>query len=324
MAEKDLSQKQLQEEPEVFADIFNAVIFKGKEVLRPERLRHMERETVSQPGSGILKQMFRDVCMMDMDSGTEYLILGIENQTEIDVTMPLRGMGFDYAAYEKEVKRLARENLRKRGKKGTGKLHRGQKITPVVTLILYYGEEEWKGARSLHDMLKLPDENLYPGILPYIHDYGMNLVSIKNLSQGEASRFTSDFRLLVQYIRHRKDKNELDRLFADDTFSIEHPYETLSALAAITGDSRYLDIGRNVKEKRGLTMCVILDEAEKRGEIRGEKRGEIRGEIKGEKKGQARVNRLVELLARQNRIDDIIKAAQIPEYQERLFREFGL
>lgn len=32
-------------------------------------------------------------------------------------------------------------------------------------------------------MLKMPDENKFPGVSNYIHDYGMNLVVLKNLSK---------------------------------------------------------------------------------------------------------------------------------------------
>ena len=39
---------------------------------------------------------------------------------------------------------------------------------------------------------------------------------------------------------------------------------------------------------------------------------------------QPKANKLVQLLAQQNRMDDIIKAANDSEYQEQLFKEFNL
>lgn len=41
-------------------------------------------------------------------------------------------------------------------------------------------------------------------------------------------------------------------------------------------------------------------------------------------KEATRVNNLTLKLAELNRIDDIIKAAKDPDYQHRLFKEFGL
>ncbi len=39
MAEKDYTQKRLEEHPDVFADIFNTLVFGGKQILCPGRLR---------------------------------------------------------------------------------------------------------------------------------------------------------------------------------------------------------------------------------------------------------------------------------------------
>ena len=44
----------------------------------------------------------------------------------------------------------------------------------------------------------------------------------------------------------------------------------------------------------------------------------------GRAEGRAKTNRLVQLLAEQNRMNDIIKAANDSEYQEQLFKEFNL
>ncbi|MCM1143176.1 MAG: hypothetical protein NC318_12220, partial [Blautia sp.] len=44
----------------------------------------------------------------------------------------------------------------------------------------------------------------------------------------------------------------------------------------------------------------------------------------GVERGIERINQLNIILSEQNRTNDIIRAAQDPEYQEQLFREFGL
>ena len=48
------------------------------------------------------------------------------------------------------------------------------------------------------------------------------------------------------------------------------------------------------------------------------------GKIEGRNEGQARVNRLNELLAEQQRMDDIIRASKDEAYQMELFKEFDL
>ena len=44
----------------------------------------------------------------------------------------------------------------------------------------------------------------------------------------------------------------------------------------------------------------------------------------GEAAGIGRLNRLNQLLAEQKRTDDIVKAASDPQYQKKLFEEFGM
>ena len=114
MAEKDLSQKALMEYPDVFADVFNAMAFDGAAVLDPKNLKQVFTEYVSRPG-GRWKQLYRDVVMENVVTGVRYLILGIENQLAPDGSMPLRGMGMDYAAYEKQLKQFRDERKKKHG-----------------------------------------------------------------------------------------------------------------------------------------------------------------------------------------------------------------
>lgn len=61
-------------------------------------------------------------------------------------------------------------------------------------------------------------------------------------------------------------------------------------------------------------------------EMISDERKEARAEglAQGRTEGQAKANKLVQLLALQNRMDDIIKAANDSEYQEQLFKEFNL
>ena len=44
----------------------------------------------------------------------------------------------------------------------------------------------------------------------------------------------------------------------------------------------------------------------------------------GVQEGIQRLNRLIELLASSNRTEDIVRAASDNDYQQKLFREFGL
>lgn len=56
----------------------------------------------------------------------------------------------------------------------------------------------------------------------------------------------------------------------------------------------------------------------------GMEKGMEKGIEKGREAGQERVNRLNSILAKQNRAEDIIRAAGDRKWQETLFQEFGI
>ncbi|MCM1213437.1 MAG: hypothetical protein NC548_02835, partial [Lachnospiraceae bacterium] len=67
-----------------------------------------------------------------------------------------------------------------------------------------------------------------------------------------------------------------------------------------------------------------IEKGFKDGVERGFEDGMKKGIQQGQKQEAERINKLNLILSEQNRTDDIIRAAQDSEYQEQLFREFGL
>lgn len=49
--------------------------------------------------------------------GINFAVIGIENQSNIDYTFPVRAMSYDVGEYEKQLKRI-RRRLRRKGKDG--------------------------------------------------------------------------------------------------------------------------------------------------------------------------------------------------------------
>lgn len=110
-------------------------------------------------------------------------------------------------------------------------------------------------------MLKMPDENKFPGVSNYIHDYGMNLVVLKNLSKEEEERFQSDFKYLVKYLRNCKEPEKVVKLFREEFGDMLHQKETMRAMAALTKDDRYLTVEAGKKEASKVS-CAVLDYVE--------------------------------------------------------------
>ena len=85
-----------------------------------------------------------------------------------------------------------------------------------------------------------------------------------------------------------------------------------------------------IKEVVGMTLLgeMLMEEGIKRGRQQGLERGIEQGLEQGMEQGMEqgteKVNRLIQLLLKQRRMNDIEKAVCDREYQEKLFREFGL
>ena len=102
MAEKDITQKLLEDHNDVFADIINALVFNGEQVIQPEQL-----ETVSTLStykmSGKIRSQERDVLKAWKHGQIRIAMYGLENQTTVDADMPLRIISYDGAGYRAQL-----------------------------------------------------------------------------------------------------------------------------------------------------------------------------------------------------------------------------
>jgi len=86
--QKDVKEKRLEEWNDVFVDIFNNLVFGGREVLKEEDLVPLPTESFSRNHDGTVRQGNRDVRKADQQNGCYRLICASENQESIDNTMP--------------------------------------------------------------------------------------------------------------------------------------------------------------------------------------------------------------------------------------------
>ena len=147
-----------------FADLFNAVFFNGEQVLKPQDLTEADTDVSSMlkfNGHAETIQKILDV-VKKTAYGVDFVLWGLENQAKIHYAMPLRHMVGDAFSYMKEYDEIAAVNKKNgdfhssdeflSGFKKTDRLH------PVISLCVYYGESEWDGPSSLKDMLEIPEK----------------------------------------------------------------------------------------------------------------------------------------------------------------------
>lgn len=109
MGQTDLASNSLTSHPDVFADIINTIIYKGRTVLEAENLKPFYvNSTITK--SGRLRGLYRDNCMEDLRGGIRYVIWGLENQYVPDRTTPFKVMGYNFTAYDRQIEAFAAYN----------------------------------------------------------------------------------------------------------------------------------------------------------------------------------------------------------------------
>lgn len=118
MAKTDELMKNLFKHKEIFADLFNATIFNGQQLIKPEKLTEINTENIhiedsiqdkDNINSNITKR-YRDLYMRQNDSILQ-IILGCEDQSEVDYSMPIRTMLYDSLKYTEQQKNLELKSI---------------------------------------------------------------------------------------------------------------------------------------------------------------------------------------------------------------------
>ena len=220
MGKKDTITKNYMKENRVFADAFNYLLYNGQQMIQPEKLRESDTTEMAILQGGDQKhqdsetvQKYRDILkktVVKEDGEAVYLLLGVENQTDIHYAMPVRNMIYDSLQYGKQVMEIAAEHRKKKDRNGTqaeylSGFYRDDRLVPVITLVIHFGAEEWDGPMCLKDMITVHDKKL----LEYIQDYKIYLIDPAKLTEEDLRKFSTSLREVLGYIKYSRDKTKL-------------------------------------------------------------------------------------------------------------------
>lgn len=292
MSRKDTVTKDYMKDTKVFADAFNYLIYGGRQVIDPKKLHELDTTAIALPygidGASVPIQKYRDelkyLTAME-DERAAYLILGIENQSEIHYAMPVKDMLYDALQYAEQVSKAAKSyrNPRKIRKRKNSKteipenkeppvssgeflsgFRKGDKLLPVITLVIFFGAEEWDGPESLHEMLSVKEKE----ILAFIPDYRINLISPASMTEKEIDRFRTSLREVMLYIKYSKDKKKLGSLVLTDEKFKNVERKAVEVMNAITGIDMEIE-----EDEENVDMCEgmkgLLDDAKEDGILEG-------------------------------------------------------
>lgn len=261
MGKQDNLTKEYMSEPEHFADAFNYYLFHGKQVIRPDSLTVLDPTEIGivfGNSSDETVQKVRDVlkqCIVMEDDKVSYLILGIENQSEIHYAMCVKNMIYDALNYGNQISQASRNHRKDKNLKSGSEFLSGftkeDHLKTVVTLTIYFGSDDWDAPRSLREMFEDIDEH----IIECAADYKLNLIVPKEITSF--SQFTTEFEIVMKYIAASADKEKLHETVKGNEFE-EVDVKTVRLLNACTGSSIPVQKGE-VK----VNMCKTLEELKK-------------------------------------------------------------
>lgn len=304
MGVKDTKAKEFLSDNERFADLFNYYLYAGEQVIKPNDLQEQDTTSVLSiygvDKKEIQKQKWRDifkrVIIKSADDGI-FVLLGVENQSEIHYAMPVRNMIYDAMEYGTQINEAAK--LHKVNKEYDSNaeflsgFHKEDKLTPVITLTVYLGAEKWDAPRSLHEMFRDSHKN----ILKYVDDYHLHLIVPEEII--DFRKFQTSVGEVLEFIKASKDEEMMKKVVYENPKFKSLENEAVSAINVFTG------INIPVEKKGGKTdMCKAWEDHKNAG--------------------KNLINQLNACLIKDGRLADLEESIKNPEYQEELIAYYGL
>lgn len=88
----------------------------------------------------------------------------------------------------------------------------GDRLLPVVTLVILFTPELWDAPMSIYEMFSVKD----PRILSFVPDYRINLIVPAQIKEDDMGKFRSSLREVLLYIKYSKDREQLNRLLENN------------------------------------------------------------------------------------------------------------
>lgn len=271
MREKSIMSRRFISQNEVFADIFNYHLYQGKQVIKEDDLEERdstELAVLNQDEKAYAVEKIRDIlkeCVIKTIAQAVYLILGIENQSQLHYAMPVRKFLYDALSYTKQVEEISKKNIREKKYKNRAEYLSGfrkeDKLKPVITLVVYWGADEWDAPRSLHEMLEVDD----PDILQFVDDYKLKLVIPGEITDFE--KFHSDARYVLEFIGASKNKEKLQKIMQNPVYE-QLDNETTKMINCYTGANIKINKRKGVSDVC-LAIKQMLEEEREKGKQEG-------------------------------------------------------
>lgn len=277
MGAADTVTKAYMRENAIFADAFNYLIYGGRQVIDPNSLKELDTTEIALPfgddKTDEAVQKYRDIlksAVIKEDKDAAYVLLGIENQTDIHYAMPVRNLIYDALQYGKQVSDVSAKHRKEsgnghnRGEYLSG-FYKEDRITPVITLVVHFGADAWDGPLSLHEMMSVDK----PEIMQMVPDYRIQLIDPARMKPEDLMKFETSLREVMGYIKYSKDKEGMKTYMAGNSRTMLER-TAAQVIKAITNTP--IEIPEGLEE---VNVCEAIEEMMKDSKAEGELKGKM-------------------------------------------------
>lgn len=206
--------------------------------------------------------------------------------------MPVRVMLEDAAGYDEQMRRIQKKNQKVKGlDKGEflGSFRKEDRLNAVFTIVLYYGEKTWDGAKDLYSLINFDE---VPEMLKDLfNNYRLHVLEVRRFK--DIDQFNTDLREVFGFIGFSADKTAVRNYVAENRDSFEQLSEDAYDVIAVMAHSKELeDVKERYRKKGGkINMCEAIRGMIEDGRLEGRREGKLEGRREGELKAKQIVAR---------------------------------
>ena len=277
----DKKQKGYFEDPRKFADLWNALVYEGEQVISWEGLQECNAVLFHAEGDEPVEKV-ADCVMKQTEKGEVLSVMILENQKEINYGMAAQVYLREALAYDKQIREIQRRNKKRyemlMGKGPVGAylyyFTKEDRLRPVSTLVLYWNDREWDGANSLREMINFEGVEGLKEFVPEFHLHVYDMSKVKHLE-----RFRTDLFTLIGLYQRRGNKEgfrEFGRYCEEAGVEKQLDGMGLEVLGELVKSKRLIKL---IKTKKGeeLSMCKAIEDIFEEGREEGREEGKEEG-----------------------------------------------
>ena len=151
MGKKDVVSKIYLGAADRIADLLNNELFEGGSAVAASDVMELDStaaSTLKEEDNIVNVRVVAKDLVKKVRFGMQVMLFAIEEQSDIHYAMPLKVLNGDAAFYDKQWSGIRREHKRKKDLSGAEYISgfgREDQLVPVLSVVLYFGEQEWDG-----------------------------------------------------------------------------------------------------------------------------------------------------------------------------------